>query len=493
MKRFLSCLLCVLILVPALAACASDDPADTTPADTDAADTTTVESASDTAEETEPAYKLNVPSADYENASWNFLTLERQETGKMYQYIDIAWQEELEGDRFNDALYARNLKVEEDYKVVISVTQNANLKGTLTNLVSSGDTTYSAVSLTMNEGLSAGQSNQVYDISDMDALQLDAPWWDEALFRDLSIGSKKFLLTGDISVMDEEMLYVIFCNKKLLKDNNTADPYDLVREGKWTLDKLHELVGTVSKDLNGDGKMDENDIYGYGSDFSTAPLLFYAAGGSIAKCDSDGVPQLVLMSEKNEGIIERIGTFQNDSAVANASKINGSWNTLSTMLMEDRLLFRQGNVYNITGYREMISDFGVLPLPKESESQEDYCHVVATSYATGITIPVTLTEEKLDQSCVILAALSAHSGDVVNEYYEVNLKYKNTRDEASFDMLEIIFESKSYDLGKVFDWGALESGVIKTAIQQPGSFASRYSKVSAKAEKAMNDSYEFFK
>ena len=489
-RRILSSLLAALFVLSA-AACSSGDDV---PANTGDETTPAVTTEETTTEPPETKYELAVKNADYKGAAYNVLSMERQAAGKMYQYIDIDWAEELEGDVYNDAVHTRNQMIEEDYKVVIKVEQVAKPKDTLTNLVSAGDTTYSLASFKMNEILAVGQAGGVQDVTKLDALQLDAPWWDEALFRDLTIGSKKFMLTGDGSVLDEEMLYVVFCNKKLIKDNNMQDPYEIVRQGKWTLDKLHDMAKGVNKDMDGNGIFDEKDMYGFGSDFSTAALLFYAAGGSIAVADKDGAPQLSLMTEKNAEIVERVATFHNDkSSVANASQINGSWTALSNMLMEDRLLFRQGNVYNIPGYREMISDFGVLPLPKYTEDQENYRHVVASQYATAFSLPATLSGEALERACVILTAINANSEDAVVAYYEVNLKSKNARDAASADMLEIIFNSKCYDLGKTFDWAKMETNAVTNAIKAPGTFVSKYDANKEKAATEMVKTYEFFK
>ncbi len=488
-RRILASLLAALFVLSA-AACSSGDDV---PANTGDETTPAVTTEETTTEPPETKYELAVKSADYKGADFHVLTMERQTAGNMYQYIDIDWSEDLEGDLYNDAIHDRNQKIEEEYKVVIKVTQNATPKNVVTNLVSSGDATYSVTSFKMNEILAVAQTDGLHDISKLDALQLDAPWWDEAIVRDLNMGSKRFILTGNISVLDEEMLYIIMCNKKLLKDNNMPDPYTYVREGTWTLDKLHEQSKGVNKDLDGNGIFDEKDMYGFGNDFSTSPLLFYAGGGSIAEM-VDGEPKLTVMTEKNEQIIERIAAFYNDtSSVVNASKITGTWTTLRTMMEQDQLLFRQGNVYNIPFYRGMISDFGVLPMPKYTADQEEYLHVVASQYATGLSIPVTIVGDALDRTCVILAALSAASDSTMDAYYEVNLKSKNARDEESADMLEIIFNSKCYDLGKVFDWGKLETNVLVAAVKAPGTFASKYEANKTAAETAMAKSYEFFK
>ena len=163
------------------------------------------------------------------------------------------------------------------------------------------------------------------------------------------------------------------------------------------------------------------------------------------------------------------------------------------MMEQDQLLYRQGNGYNIPFYRGMIADFGVLPMPKYTEDQEEYRHVVASQYATGLTIPITITGEALDRTCVIITALSAASDDAIDAYYEVNLKSKNARDEESADMLEIIFNSKCYDLAKTFDWAKLETKVIVAAVKAPGTLASLYESNKAAAETAMAESFEFFK
>ncbi|MBE6560273.1 MAG: hypothetical protein E7662_04040 [Ruminococcaceae bacterium] len=307
-----------------------------------------------------------------------------------------------------------------------------------------------------------------------------------------------FFITGDLSVMDEEMLYLMMFNKNLLKNYNLEDPYELVRQGKWTLDKLHSMAQGVNKDLDGNGIFDENDLYGFANDYATAHIHFYAAGGTTAKLDKNGIPYLTLMSERNQEVIERIASLYHDkNSVINASELKGTWTTLRVMRETDKTLFSAGCVYNIPYYRNMTSDYGILPLPKHSEDQENYCHLVASNGATAFTIPISLTGEAVERTCVILAALSANSEEAVAAHYEINLKSKNARDVESQEMLEIIFNTKYYDLAKVYRWTAyantLETKVIVAAIKEPGTFASKYEANKTAAETAMKATYEFFK
>ncbi|MBQ8641494.1 MAG: hypothetical protein IJ480_04690 [Clostridia bacterium] len=58
-------------------------------------------------------------------------------------------------------------------------------------------------------------------------------------------------------------------------------------------------------------------------------------------------------------------------------------------------------------------------------------------------------------------------------------------------MFDIIFETKYYDLGKVFNWGSIE-GIITTAVQAGGGFASAYARSESKILDAMEQTWEHY-
>lgn len=64
-----------------------------------------------------------------------------------------------------------------------------------------------------------------------------------------------FFTTGEITVSDNDAAFVILFNKELHEAYNLEDPYQLVYDGKWTMDKFAELCKTVTEDLNQDGLM----------------------------------------------------------------------------------------------------------------------------------------------------------------------------------------------------------------------------------------------
>ena len=304
------------------------------------------------------------------------------------------------------------------------------------------------------------------------------------------------LLPPALTIFHPSTTHIIMFNKEMAAKLNLESPYDLVRDGKWTFDKFAEFGAAAKNDLNGDGVMDLNDQYGFVSAPKQIPPSFWEAAGQLGIVkDSNDIPQFTMATDETfTNILLDIYKLTWDTGIwyvtTDAVNIPDS---STALFQENKALMMDSTFFYLNSFREMLSDFAILPYPKYTEEQENYRHVVATSYATGFTIPANLSGEALERSCVVLTALSANSQNAVNAYYEVNLKFKNARDVASADMLEIIFNSKCYELGKVFDWGRLETNVVQAVIRKPGTFASQYEANKTAAETQMQESYNRFK
>jgi hypothetical protein len=55
----------------------------------------------------------------------------------------------------------------------------------------------------------------------------------------------------------------LYFNTALVDVYKLENPYKLVDEGKWTLDKVMELTAIASQDVNADGVYNEEDKIGY--------------------------------------------------------------------------------------------------------------------------------------------------------------------------------------------------------------------------------------
>ena len=238
MKRTLSLLLVLSMLLSA-AACSSSDDSD------NAVDVT---EAATTAAETEPIDPREAISDGLENVTYDGATF----TAYVREERDFKIDEET-GDVVDDAVFKRELIVEERMKIEIEANLRSNDRSqnmsALDTVIKSGD---AVCSLYEGDTLILDAMGQNYGYNWLDfGIDFSKPWWSQASVECQNIGGKLEFISSDYDLTLYKGLCVVFFNKKLANDNNIGDMYALVREGKWTLDKVAELSTTINEDLNG--------------------------------------------------------------------------------------------------------------------------------------------------------------------------------------------------------------------------------------------------
>lgn len=439
-----------------------------------------------------------LPDINFEGYKFSILSVNStamsnsKETGSHF-WSDFGYNADRSGEPINDAVFARNLVIEDRYGISINVTEVTDVEATAKKAVNAGDDVYDIVMPIIDRTYSMAEPGYIYELSEIPYINLNKPWWDHILTDDLAMGNKIYVATGDISMEDEEYNWCVVFNKSIIKKFNLRNPYQDVTNGLWTYAVLYEMAKAVSYDVNGDGLLDWNDSFGYGDDYNGGQYLFHSAGERIATLNSDGKPELTLMSNRTVLIMEKLIKFLRDKTcviwVSEMKNVDNGWLELNHMLTDGRLLFREANIYNIKQYREMSDDFGLLPGPKFNDEQTNYYQCIDSHACSGVCIP--MTAKNLERTGVILEALAYESINIKDAYYNVTLTGKYTRDEESLDMLKIIFDSRMYDTGIVFGWGNLTS-VIDNTIKNGEGFVSLYEKAAIKAQESLEKSYELF-
>ena len=117
---------------------------------------------------------------------------------------------------------------------------------------------------------------------------------------------------------------------------------------------------------------------------------------------------------------------------------------------ENRNLFHFGILTSAALFRDMESDFGILPMPKFDEAQEEY----VLDYAQGSVlwaVPVTASDYDLTAKfCEIFGHYSQEY--IVPAYYETTLQDKFSRDADTREMLTIIRNSIRMTLDGYFSY-----------------------------------------
>ena len=153
-----------------------------------------------------------------------------------------------------------------------------------------------------------------------------------------------------------------------------AYPYELVRDGKWTMDALLTMTADYGSDLNGDGAMTrENDLYAMiGWSTESGYSLFYGSGFSFINRDAMGELTLGYDSDKLVNVLQKtMDIWLRDNVYIFTAATSGEEHTKTygvfaegRALFSDIVLSKIGNFY--TG---MDDDYGIIPIPKYTEEQ----------------------------------------------------------------------------------------------------------------------------
>lgn len=485
MKKFLS--LCSLVLIISLvltsfAACGEKKQEDAG----SIAENGATEAQQDTEIAGETVLYPNLPDVSYDGYTFTFLAhLYDGDDWVGTEARELVAEEET-GEPINDAVYIRNSVIKEKYNIDIKMISLADEKAALKKNITSGDDLYDAVLMFNNNVPGIVTGDLLMDVSELPYLDLSKPWWDPAL-KSLSIGNKNYLLGGDILILDNEAANALVFNKDLMAVYGLELPYNLVKEGKWTFDKLYEFITLVSEDLNGDGNMTyDADRFGLLTFNDTLQALLVSGGGTFALKDGSDIPYMSFASERNLQVISKaMDIMFNKKNVLNYQTVSSAKIGYPQIFSESRALFMWMRMRVVENLRSMDSDFGIIPLPKYDEQQDGY-HSLVNAY-TGVLLGIPKSVRDVERTSVILEALAAESRYTLQPaYYDVTLQRKFTRDDESADMLNIIFNTRVYDVGGVYSFGDVFNGFTTLASKEDRNVVSYYEKNGPKMEKAID-------
>ena len=446
---FFLCLFCASALI--LAACGDNSGGGNKTAETPDSNAAQNPDGQQQEEESEPEILPELPEdADY--GGYEFKVLTRGD--EMHRYPlhsrDIIAEEE-NGEPINDAVYKRNIIVEELLNVKITMIAMDEGDETRPNqavrrAVQAGDDIYDLLMTHEIYSAPTAQSGHLMNMGNIPYIDLSKPWWCKSATEDLSVGSKIFLALSDFSISSNDHAYIVLFNKGLHQEYGMENLYDLVNSNKWTFDKMYDIIKDVSRDLNGDGKMTEEDLFGLilgGGQLN----FFYAGGNTVMKKDENNIPYYDILTERS------ILTFEKafDICVGEHTYSFTDWNDVKVppMFAAGHGLLMTTQIGIVPQLRDMEVDFGIIPYPKLNEHQEKY-HEYVDGHAQLMAIPTTVRDtEKIG---AIIEALSYYSRKyLVPAYYDINLKTKFSRDDDSSAMLDIIMDGRVFDFGYVYD------------------------------------------
>lgn len=391
-----------------------------------------------------------LPDKDMTGFSFNI----HHSTQSSMSWVNLELNAEAEnGDYLNDAIFKRNRYIEERFKCELNITEDSwdNNANNFRSIVMSGDNMYDIFFLYGNRVMS--NLDCMADFNNVPHLNLDKEWWNPLATGAYNVGGKQLAVAGNYTLSYLSSAGCFIFNKRIYETLGTNESlYDLVRDGKWTDDKLFEIARKAVRDLDGNGKYDLNDQFGIISESQKAFFNSIIGGADIYYITkgSDGYPEFSLKSnEKGISFIQKLVDVCNtDPYMYYDSSKDPNTASDDVKFENGSALFMRTRTNYISNFRNMKDDFGIIPSPKYDEKQEIY--ITNSGVGEIAVLPRSFDKDRLDNIGILLEAMAFRSQQtIVPTYKEILLQTKFTRDEESGEMIDIIFSGISFDLGGV--------------------------------------------
>lgn len=462
MKRKIALLLALLSAMNIAACGGTEKPSETTPPQTESNTTPVTTELTDGLPETDmDGFSLNVLHHNDEWLTWAKTQMRSDEEN---------------GELINDAIYKRNSYIEERFNCTLNIEEIKQTSTVFRSLVMSGSDEYDII---FQYGLHVlGNIDYLANLNNIPYLSLGEEWWNPAATEVFRVGDKQLAVAGNwtLSYLSGATTY---CFNKEIWENvgGGTNLYQLVDDGKWTVDAYYEAAKLAPQDINGDGKIvPGDDIIGMGGAAKGYwNTLIIGAGFRYVGFDEDHNPYFNLKgNEKMISFIQKI--VETESANENVYPVTNDMLTSSyrpnagpaTDFKSNQNLFQHSMIFGIeTELRDMDVDFGILPAPKYDESQENYL-----SYANIgeiATLPRSYDSSRAENIGILLEAMSFYSQqNIVPAYKETVLQVKLSRDEDSARMLDYVFGNIVFDYGTVV-WESDITGTLMSNYMMPRS------------------------
>ena len=387
--------------------------------------------------------------------SYNF-----NETITVYMWKDYTMMEfyaEETGDVIDDAIFNRNIAVEDRLGITFEYVEEKGSSSDYENWIKKAENDWQADN---SYDIYAGYSRSAplmtlkgmtVNLLDYDAFSVEKPWWPAALTTECTINEKLYFCSGDISTNLLWMMIGTFYNKELYNTYFAGEksPMDMVEDNEWTMEKFFSMVQDIYQD-DGNAKKDDADFYGlvlYETNIDA-----FQTGAGIISIERDPENGLKISegwnSQRCADACELVGNFiDSDGVIYNTStKIRNIFYEERALFITDRLFIVAGKDTSETGKIEF--SYGLVPQPKFDTQQE--------SYLTNVGHPFTMyavnsQSKKIEAAVTTLEALgSANHRTVTPAVFEVAMKVRYTDDVQTSGMYDLLREGISFDIGRLY-------------------------------------------
>ncbi len=498
MKKVFALILAVLMILPVIASCNQPaEPDDTTPGDNPAV----------TPGETTPivtdTYEPDVPDEKYD---YQVRCLTWADYWQSYDILGNTEESPIVIDNtLHNAIVKRNDKMEAEYGVTFKNIAVSNVYTAAYMALSMNRDEYDIILPGINNAGLLAQKGYLIPAQELEHLDLSRPYYDQRCLEELDINGNNFFFFSDITTVNLDAIWTFFFNHELIDTYKLENPYQLLSEYKWTLDKMLEMCEEATSDA--DGTPTKEDHWGMVGHDYIITSAYIGSGLRVATADDLGEITLTMndTASKAETVMEKMISLQDFwCRYALTSKGYPEYGTsapygfvsgddfpqLVSVFTSGNALFMAEVLSTLRELADYDMTVGMLPTPLFDEYQTEYYSAVNQS-ATATCIPITTSDTARISAIIEAWACESHY-TLLPAYYEQCMQSRYAKDTITPEALDMIFESRSYDLGIYYSWGNLMSRFTALTYNGQTDFASMYEENSGIAQDALDAFVHYF-
>lgn len=297
-----------------------------------------------------------------------------------------------------------------------------------------------------------GEDSFLYVISNTDEQEFDRfiasipgvcidPRQNEAgKFRTYRLADRIYYISGDISTNTLYWMYATFFNKTMLQTYGLEDPYTLVANNEWTVDKMFSMCKEIYTDAGEPGK-DLADTFGIVMPRLSIDAFFYSSGLRTTEKGDNG--ELLLSPSYTGEVSQRLaemlvellfdseGGFcvHDDTGPVNQAFANGQVAFITNRPMD--AITDYGHANNLV--------YGVVPTPKWDSQQEQYLTCIGNPFTLySISMAQSYDQERVDMLGAVLECMASEAyRKTTPALYEQTMQTRYAKDDVTAQMYDI--------------------------------------------------------
>lgn len=431
---------------------------------------------------------------DMQGEEFTFLMDNDEEMDYINSYI---WSENSEGNAISKAAALRNSDTENKFNIKINVKEVRTPKTEVMIQLNAGLCDYDVIYECGQHATYLAINGVLYDFLKLDEVDFDRSYWCPSTKDALTVKGKIYVAASYITMNSLEYASAVFFNKTMYESLGFAEyPYDMVENKSWTMDAYVDMALAAESDLDNDGVMTSADQYGIWGDFNDT-LTGFVQGAGITNTikNEDGSYKLNVYNQTAIDIYAKFSEklYYSDTFIE-YEDISSEGVDLSGFTTREKgarykgfgeghVLFMNGTLNMTQEFTDMEDEYGILPNPLYSSSQDQYYNFVDPN-SPMLAIPAY--GENLDETGVILEYMAYKSEEYLFPvFYDATLNSKAVPDVRDSDMLDIIISSTTYEWTDLYNL-RMTSGIMGKMMTS-GNFNSVYNRYNDKAREEIAD------